>query len=220
MIMIKKLLALSITFLLTTTALVHAEGDIVAGQTKADDCTSCHGENGNSMVPSFPKLAGQHANYLSAQLLAFKKGARNAPMMAPLAMALDDDSIKDIAAYYAAQKITPNQLPILDTDDDEQENDTAELENLLALGDDLYRYGNLKTKVSACTACHGPSGEGNKPAGFPALKSQHADYLIKSLTDFKQDARTNIPNSIMHMIAKKMTTKEIQAVSYHISMLK
>lgn len=218
--MMKKLLALSIAFLLTTSALVYAEGNISAGQTKAVNCTSCHGENGNSMIPSFPKLAGQHANYLTAQLLALKKGARNAPMMAPLAMALDDDSIKDIAAYYASQTITPNQLPILYSDDDEQENDDAKLDDLLVLGDNLYRYGNLKTKVAACSACHGPSGEGNKPAGFPALKSQHADYLIKSLTDFKQDVRTNIPNNIMHMIAKKMTAKEIQAVSYHISMLK
>jgi len=63
-------------------------------------------------------------------------------------------------------------------------------------------------------------GEGNKPAAFPALKSQHADYLIKTLTDFKTDARSNNPENMMHMIAKKMTDEEIKAVSYRISMMK
>ena len=76
------------------------------------------------------------------------------------------------------------------------------------------------SEVSACIACHGPFGEGNKPASFPALKSQHADYLIKALNDFKSGARSNNPENIMHMIAKKMTAEEIKAVSYRISMMK
>jgi cytochrome c553 len=90
----------------------------------------------------------------------------------------------------------------------------------LAKGKDLYQNGDLVREVSACIACHGPSGEGNRPASFPALKSQHADYLIKSLTDFKTGSRSNNPDNMMHMIATKMTVEEIQAVSYYISMLK
>ncbi|MFW5443130.1 MAG: c-type cytochrome [Methylococcaceae bacterium] len=225
--MIKKLLALSISIAFSTApTLVHAEDNASAGQAKAASCGGCHGEDGNSMGSTFPKLAGQHASYLSQQLHAFKDGSRNAPMMAPLAMGLDSKSIDEIAAYYASQKISANELPILQADDDEDDSEqqveerAAEVNTLIALGSDLYRNGNLKTKVSACIACHGPLGEGNKPASFPSLKGQHADYLIKALTDFKKGDRSNTSDNMMHMIAKKMTDKEIQAVSYHISVNK
>ncbi len=229
--MIKKLLAVSISSVLIIMApsLVKAQGDIDAGETKAAACASCHGEEGNSMVPSYPKLAGQHEGYLFKQLEAFKDNTRDAPMMAPYAMGLDEESMADIAAYYASQKISTNDLPVmeLDDDDDEDEEDSgkseemkAELDELLALGSDLYRNGDLKRKVSACIACHGPYGNGNKQASFPSLRGQHADYLIKSLNDFRKDARNVDPYNMMHMIAKKMTDKEIQAVAYHISMMK
>lgn len=224
--MIKKLLALAFTLSIAP-CLVYADGNAADGKTKAVSCAGCHGEDGNSIAPSFPKLAGQHAGYIVQQLEAFKSGTRNAPMMAPLAMGIDSESVKDIGAYYASQKITSNQLPVLQNDDDDEDDDSesnaeansAEVESLIALGNDLYRNGNLKSKVSACIACHGPSGEGNKLASFPRVQGQHADYLIKALTDFKNDERSNIPNNMMHMIAKKMTKKEIQGVSYYISMI-
>ncbi len=222
----KKLLALSIS-LIFSAAPAFAEGDISKGKAKATNCASCHGEDGNSAVASFPKLAGQHKNYLVKQLQALKGGNRNAPMMAPLAMGLSDTDINDLAAFYASKKISSNQLPILfsdDDDDDAEEKSTEELaqevQDLLTLGKDLYRNGNLKSQVSACIACHGPSGEGNKPASFPTLRGQHSDYLIKTLTDFKNGTRSKDSSNMMHMIAKKMTDKEIQAVSYHISMKK
>lgn len=229
--MIKKLLAVSIfsTLLLLAPGLVNAKADVGAGKTKATACASCHGEDGNSMVPSYPKLAGQHEGYLVKQLEAFKDNSRDAPMMAPYAMGLDEESMADIAAYYASQKISANEPPVLESDDEDDDEDKevrsdeekqAELDELLALGSDLYRNGDLKRKVSACIACHGPYGEGNKQASFPALRGQHADYLIKSLTDFQKDARNVDPYNMMHMIAKKMTDKEIQAVSYHISTMK
>ena len=204
--------------------LVYAEGNIAEGKTKAASCASCHGDDGNSMVPTFPKLAGQHADYLANQLYAFKENARNSPMMVPLAMGLDRQSIQDIAAYYASQKISTNQLPVLEYDEDEDnttiDNNSEELNTLMALGSDLYRNGNLKSNVSACIACHGPLAEGNKPGAFPALHSQHADYLIKSLTDFKKGIRNTQSDNMMSMIAGKMTDKEIQAVSYYLSMIK
>ena len=228
--MIKKLFAVSISSILIIVApsLVYAQGDIEAGETKATACASCHGEDGNSMVPSYPKLAGQHEGYLVKQLEAFKDNSRDAPMMAPYAMGLDEESMADIAAYYASKKISANELPVMEFDDDEDDEDTgksaeekkAELDELLTLGSDLYRNGDLKRKVSACIACHGPFGNGNKPASFPSLRGQHVDYLIKALNDFKIDARNVDPYNMMHMIAKKMTDKEIQAVAYHISMMK
>jgi len=224
--MIKKLLVLSISLAFSTLPSTSlAEGSVSAGKAKAASCAGCHGEDGNSMVATFPKLAGQHEGYLAQQLTAFKEGKRNAPMMAPLAMGLNADSIEDIAAYYASKKTSANQPPLLFSDDDEDEEITSEqqaeeLSKLMAIGADLYRNGNLESEVSACIACHGPAGEGIKPASFPSLQGQHADYLIKALTDFKKGARSNVPDNMMHMISKKMSDKEITAVSYHISMMK
>lgn len=215
----KKLQVFSISLVLTSAAsILHAEGNINAGKQKTASCASCHGEGGNSTVATFPKLSQQHPSYLEKQLRAFKDGSRNDPMMSAMALALSDEDMADISAYYAAQNISGNTLPVAATD--ENQASIKDVQALIAQGSNLYRNGNLKSEVSACIACHGPFGEGNKPASFPALKSQHADYLIKSLTDFKSGARSNNPDNIMHMIAKKMTDEEIKAVSYRISTMK
>jgi len=229
----KKLQILSISLALTSaTSILHAEGtstpasrpvgNVSEGKQKAASCASCHGEDGNSMVATFPKLAQQHSSYLEQQLHAFKSGSRNDPMMSPMAQALSDKDIVDISAYYATQKISANTLPVLESDDDNDKpaGKKETIQDIIAQGSNLYRNGDLKREVSACIACHGPFGEGNKPASFPALKSQHADYLIKTLTDFKSGSRSNNPENIMHMIAKKMTDEEIKAVSYRISTMK
>ncbi|HEY8218879.1 MAG TPA: c-type cytochrome [Methylobacter sp.] len=219
----KKLQVLSISLALASaTSILHAEGNINAGKEKSASCTSCHGDDGNSMVSTFPKLAQQHSSYLAQQLHAFKDSSRNDPMMSPMAQALSDEDITDISAYYAAQKVSENTLPALaPVDEDEKPSGKkTDIQALIAQGSDLYRNGNLTSEVSACIACHGPFGEGNKPASFPALRSQHADYLIKALTDFKSGSRSNNPDNIMHMIAKKMTDEEIKAVAYRISMMK
>lgn len=221
--MIKKLLTVSISLLLVTSpGVVFAQG-----KEKAATCAGCHGEDGNSMMPSFPKLAGQHQGYLVKQLKAFKAGERISPMMAPLAMGLDDKSMVDIADYYSAQRISPNPvaaLPAVDDDDSVEaksdEKKKAKRDELIRQGGDLYRNGNISREVSACVACHGPYAEGNKPASYPSLHSQHADYLIKSLTDFKSGARSNNPDNMMHMIARKMTDEDIKAVAFYISTLK
>jgi len=226
--MIKTLLTVSVALALTTTAdLVRAQGNKDSGKTKAATCVGCHGEDGNSTMPGFPKLAGQHQTYLAKQLRAFKNGDRISPMMAPLASGLDEQSIEAISEYFAANKISHNPAPILPVsdEDDEQPAKTevqkkAELEQLIAQGSNLYRNGNLATAVSACIACHGPYAEGNRPASFPGLHSQHADYLIKTLTDFKTGARTKNRENMMNMIAGKMTEQEIKAVAYYISTLK
>ena len=217
----KKLLALSLALAFTSTSgILHAEGSINAGKEKAASCISCHGDNGNSMVSTFPKLAQQHSSYLIKQLQAFKTGSRKNPMMTAIASGLSNEDMADIAAYYAAQEISANDLPVLDDDEDAKSDSKVTIQSIIAQGSDLYRNGDLPREVSACIACHGPLGEGNKPAAFPALRSQHADYLIKTLTDFKTDTRSNNPENMMHMIAKKMTDDEIKAVSYRISMMK
>jgi cytochrome c553 len=226
--MIKTLLTVSISLALAASAgVVHAQGNATGGKAKAASCAGCHGEDGNSTMPGFPKLAGQHKGYLVKQLGAFKDGSRMSPMMAPLAAGLDDAAIEEIAAYYAGNKVAANPAPVLPASDDDDdapaktdEQKKAELAKLIDQGGDLYRNGNLTTAVSACVACHGPFGEGNRPAAYPSLHSQHADYLIKTLTDFKTGARSKSRENMMHMIATKMTEQEIKAVAYYISTMK
>jgi cytochrome c553 len=219
----KKLLAFSLTLAFSSTqGILHAESNISSGKEKAASCASCHGENGNSLVSTFPKLAQQHTSYLIKQLQAFKDGSRKDPMMSAMAMGLTKEDMIDIANFYAEQKISANELPVLD-DEDEDETPAAkktDIQTIIAQGSDLYRNGDLTREVSACIACHGPFGDGNKPAAFPSIKSQHAEYLIKALTDFKSGARSNNPENMMHMIARKMTDDEIKAVAYRISMMK
>lgn len=222
----KKLLAFSLTLAFSSApAILHAAANISAGKEKAASCVSCHGDNGNSMVSTFPKLAQQHSSYLVKQLQAFKDGTRKDPVMSAIAQGLTVEDMVDIAAYYAEQKISPNELPVLDDEDEDEKSSgksdgAAKVQAMIAQGSDLYRNGDLTREVSACIACHGPFGDGNKPAAFPSLKSQHADYLIKTLTDFKSGRRSNNPDNMMHMIAKKMTDEEIKAVAYRISMMK
>ena len=225
----KKWLALSLTLAFVSVSnLVYADADtdIEAGESKAAACVSCHGDKGNSMVSTFPKLAQQDESYLRKQLHAFKDGSRKDPVMSSIAKSLSDQDMAEIAAYYMAQKVSANDLPVVHDDDEDEKpavsdaEKTAAMEKLLAEGSNLYRNGDLGREVSACIACHGPLGEGNEPAAFPALRSQHADYLIKTLTDFKNGVRSNNPENMMHMITKKMTVDEIKAVSYRISMMK
>ena len=226
--MIKTLLTVSISpALLVSAELTYAETKVSGGKAKAASCAGCHGEDGNSQMPGFPKLAGQHKGYLMKQLQDFKSGSRLSPMMAPMASGLNEQAIAEIAEYYSANKISANPVLVLsasDEDDDAppktEEQKKAELAKLIAQGSNLYRNGDIATAVSACIACHGPFGEGNRPASFPALHSQHADYLIKTLTDFKTGARSKSRENIMHMIATKMTDQEIKAVAYYIASMK
>lgn len=213
----KKSLAFILTALLSGHAyaeLSHADS-VNAGKAKTASCVSCHGEHGNSTMPMFPKLAGQNSVYIANQLKAFKSGERKDPMMGTLAMTLTDNDMVDIANYYADQKVAGEHEEVLDTPEEK-----AEHEALIKLGGDLYRNGDLKREVSACIACHGPHGEGNLPAGFPALKAQHANYLIKALTDFQTGKRANHHENMMHMITAKMTDAEIKAVATRIATMK
>ena len=135
-------------------------GDPVAGEAKAAICASCHGPAGNSVNPEWPKLAGQHAKYTAKQVRDFMAGVtRNDALMAPMIAGLSDEDIEDIAAYYANQSSTGGFAG----------------EELHALGERLYRGGNMESGVPACIACHGPRGAGNEFAGFPRVAGQARD---------------------------------------------
>ncbi|MEZ5530647.1 MAG: c-type cytochrome [Porticoccaceae bacterium] len=194
-------------------SLVFAGGDAAAGQAKTAMCAGCHGADGNSALPNFPKLAGQGEKYLTKQLMDIKSGARNVLEMTGMLNGFSDQDLADIAAYFASKNI---QMA------------GAKEENL-DRGERVYRGGNLETGVPACTGCHSPAGNGNDPAGFPALGGQFAQYTAKQLRAFRTGAddpentaaRTNDGDArIMRGVAAHMSDVEIDAVANFIAGLK
>lgn len=192
--------ALSVS--MASTGVSVAAGDATAGKAKATNCAGCHGANGNSTNPSWPKLAGQSAGYIAKQLADFKEGKkRSDPLMGSQVASLSKQDMEDIGAYFAKQTGTQG----------------AADEKLVAAGKKLYRGGNKKKGIAACIACHGPTGAGMPAAKFPKLSGQHAMYVEKAMKDFRSGARQNDMNKMMRIIAEKMSDKEIKAVSSYIS---
>jgi len=188
----------SLLALVVVTGTSQAAGDADAGQAKAQVCFSCHGVNGNSVNPIWPKLSGQHESYIAKQLADFKAGdQRNDPLMLGQVMSLSPQDMADLAAFFARQK------PVAGSAD----------ETKTALGEKIYRGGNKATGVSACIACHGPTGAGNPAAKYPLLSGQHAAYTVQTLKDFRGGVRKNDPGKMMQNIAARMTDAEIEAVS-------
>ena len=181
----------------------NVKGDAAAGQAKAAVCGACHGPDGNSMAPNFPKLAGQGEKYLTKQLHDIKSGKRTVLEMTGLLTNLSDQDMADISAYFASQKGSVG----------------AADPKLVARGEALFRGGNLEKGLPACTGCHSPNGAGNAAAGFPHMGGQHAAYIAKQLTDFRKEegGRTNDGDlKTMQTIAKKLSDEDIAAVSSYI----
>jgi len=178
----------------------HAAGDVEAGKTKSAMCAACHGADGNSVAPNFPKLAGQHADYIAKQLKEFKAGERTDATMNGMAAALSEQDMADLGAFYAAQKGTVGTAA----------------EDKVSLGETIYRAGNAASGVAACAACHGPTGTGNPMAKFPSLSGQHADYTAVQLKNFRAGSRANDAGSMMRGVAKKMSDAEVEAVAQYI----
>lgn len=179
---------------------VQAQGDAASGQSKATVCAACHGPDGNSPNPEWPKLAGQHPGYIIKQLADFKSGARKNPTMNSVAASLSDQDMADLSVFYAAEE------PVQGLADPEY----------VEAGARLYRGGNVETGVPACMACHSPTGGGNPVAGFPALSGQHAGYTTIQLRAYKSGERANDQGEIMRTIAKRLTEAEIEAVSSYL----
>lgn len=144
------------------------QGSAEAGEAKAAVCGACHGPTGNSVNPEWPNIAGQNAVYLREQLELFKTRKRPNPLMDPIVQPLTEQDFADLAAFFAAQ--TPAGL----------EADPS----YWKAGEALYKSGDAARGIPACTACHGPSGQGNAGAGYPALRAQHAVYTVKQLQDY------------------------------------
>lgn len=190
-----------------------ADGDAAAGKGKAAACAACHGDAGNSQVPTFPKLAGLGEKYLLKQLHDIKNGDRKVPEMAGQLDNLSDQDLADIAAYFAN-----NPMQISGAKEKDWPLENLNSKEFLELGEKIFRAGNMDTKVPACTGCHSPTGQGNAPAGYPRLAGQFADYIAKQLHNFRSNARTNDGDSrIMRGVAAHMSDKEIEAVANYLS---
>lgn len=179
-------------------------GDAAAGKTKSAVCAACHGADGNSVNPIWPKLAGQHADYIAKQLEEFKSGKRPDPTMMGMAAPLSETDMADLAAYFESQTLKPGSYDA----------------ELLEMGQDIYRGGITETSVPACMSCHAPDGSGNGPAKFPALKSQHTAYVVAQLEKFKSAERANDPGKMMQNAAHLMSKKQMEAVAAYIAALK
>jgi cytochrome c553 len=177
------------------------DGDPAKGQPLAGVCVACHGPDGNSLIPANPSLAGQDPEYLYKQLREYKSGARKNAIMSAMASGLSDDDMRNLVAYFAAQKPRPGAAY-----------DAA----LARFGQRIYRAGNAGTGVAACAGCHSPNGAGI-PVRFPRLKGQHRDYTLAQLKAFSAGERENDPSSMMRTIAGRMSEQEMQAVAEYIA---
>lgn len=165
-------------------------------------CFICHGMDGESSSPIFPRLAGQHAAYTERQLADYKSGRRVSTTMRPMVDDLSPADFKALGAWFESR--TPLAHEVKDAE-------------LAQMGRFLYARGNPTTGVAACASCHGPLGHGS--ATLPRLAGQHAQYTERQLKAFNQRERTN-DNAVMHAIASKLTELEAKAVAEYISGLK
>ena len=187
-----------------------AKPDVAKGQQIANTvCAACHAADGNSPAAANPKIAGQFPEYLHKQLKNFKapagkKAERDNPVMAGMVANLSDDDMRNLAAYYASQRLKP---------------EGAKDKDLAAKGQKVYRGGNLASGVAACAGCHGPTGAGI-PGQYPRISGQFASYLESQLLAFKTGTRANDANGMMRGVAARMTEAEIKAVAEYASGLR
>ena len=165
-------------------------------------CAACHGADGNSGTPTYPKLAQQHPEYIVKQLSEFKSDKRASAVMKAYAAALSEEDMKNMAYWVTTKTAKPG---------------FAKEKDLVTLGERIYRGGIADRQVPACAGCHSPNGAGI-PAMYPRLAGQHADYGVAQLTAFRDGVRKNGP--MMTGIAAKMNDREIKAVSDYIAGLR
>lgn len=176
--------------------------DPARGQTASAACQACHVADGSRGVAANPILQGQHPEYIVKQLTEFKAGKRKSAVMNGMAAPLAEETMKDIAAFYATKAAKPGFARNKDT---------------VSLGEQIYRGGVLARQVPACAGCHSPTGSGI-PAQYPRIGGQHAEYAEAQLVAFRSGARANSVQ--MTAIAAKLTDAEIKAVTDYIAGLR
>jgi cytochrome c553 len=184
--------------------LAFAEGSAEKGQAKSTPCAACHGADGNSVNPEWPSLASQHPQYINKQLHAFKSGARQNPLMTPMAQPLSDEDIEDLAAYFSKQVRRGGETE----------------PSKVSVGQRLYRAGDNNSGVPACLACHGPRGDGNPAALYPSIRGQQATYVVNQLKAYRAGTRQTDQNQMMRNVAASMTDEQIDAVASYVQGLR
>ena len=210
--MVRGVLAVVVTAALSSGAQAAGmlKGDAAAGEAKAVTCGACHGADGNSLSPGFPKLAGLGDKYLLKQMQDIRDGTRPVAVMAGQVDNMSDQDLADIAAFYDGQQRSAEMADA----------------GLVELGRKIYMSGIMERKVAACSGCHSPTGKGNGPGGFPGLSGQHADYIAAQLKMFRKGyedpaGRVNDGDSkIMRTTAFELSDLEIEAVASYASGLK
>lgn len=180
------------------------KGNAAEGEAKAATCAACHGPAGNSAAPTFPKLGGQSSKYIYEQLVAFKNGKRSNPVMAPQAAGLSDADMRNLAAYYGAQKASAGVAS----------------KDSVAIAEKIYRAGIPAKGVPACSACHGPTGAGSAASGFPRIGGQHASYITAALQRLRSGYADSQPQGnlkMMGVIATKLSDQEIGALASYVN---
>lgn len=176
------------------------------GQAQADRpeavavCVACHGEDGNSAIPMFPKIAGLQESYILKQLRDFQSGRRKSDVMAPVVAALKIEDLAPIAAYYSGRRLKAG------SDGDRK---------LVGFGKMIYLDGNEETGVPACVGCHQPLGAGQ--GVYPRIGGQHTQYLKQQLKNFAAAERNNDVSRFMRVIAKRMSDEEIESVAAYLT---
>jgi cytochrome c553 len=195
----RPLSALATAVLLCCAPSSHADDQARVEEIVQGKCFICHGAEGESSSPVFPRLAGQHARYIERQLADYKSGKRKSSAMQPMVEDLSAADFKLLGRFYESRKPQAHKVE-----------DAA----LAQAGSFIYTRGNPYSGVAACTACHGPAGEGTET--LPRLAGQHAQYTENQLKAFSQRERTN-DNAVMHAIAAKLTELERKAVAAYLS---
>ncbi len=175
--------------------LARAE-EIVGGR-----CFLCHGLEGESASPIYPRLAGQHWEYIAKQLGEFKSGKRKSDTMKPQAEDLTPAEMKALGAFFEAKKASAR--PVRDAE-------------LVAVGKYVFNRGNQFSGLPACASCHGAKGLGTPQ--LPRLAGQHPRYTEDQLKQFNSRERNN-DNAVMHTVASKLSELERNAVAEYIATL-
>ena len=179
-----------------------AKPDVARGKQIASTvCVACHGADGNSVVPTNPVLAGQNADYIAAQLAAFKSGARPSPIMQGMAAGLSPEDMRNLGAYFETQKPAERM---------------ARNKASVARAQQIWRSGIKSLGVPACAGCHGAGGHGI-PAQYPRLAGQHPEQSLAWLKAYATGAR---PSAVMTPVASKLSEADMQALSDYIAGLR
>jgi cytochrome c553 len=163
-------------------------------------CAACHGQDGNSGIPMFPKIAGQQEDYIVKQLRDFQSGRRKSNVMAPVVATLSVDDMMSLAQYYSKQKVKPTP--------------TGQKQSV-AFGKLVYVDGDEETGLPACIGCHKASGSGHLL--YPRIGGQHAQYVAQQLKSFATGDRANDVSHFMRVAAKRMTEEELQSVADYLA---